>query len=105
MGPTSAQAATPEPAAAFEAFFSGMPADAAPGMAFVLVQHLAPDHKSLLIDLIRRCTTLPLFEVEDGMEVQVNCACIIPRSGRCMPPPQPPPSGPRSRARHDDRAG
>ncbi|MDZ7696809.1 MAG: PAS domain S-box protein [Deltaproteobacteria bacterium] len=28
--------------AAFEAFFSGMPADADPGMAFVLVQHLAP---------------------------------------------------------------
>ena len=30
--------------AAFEAFFSGMPADTDPGMAFVLVQHLAPDH-------------------------------------------------------------
>ena len=29
--------------AAFEAFFSGLPADNAPGMAFVLVQHLAPD--------------------------------------------------------------
>ena len=28
--------------AAFEAFFSGMPADIEPGMAFVLVQHLAP---------------------------------------------------------------
>ena len=28
--------------AAFEAFFSGMPADTDPGMAFVLVQHLAP---------------------------------------------------------------
>ena len=44
MGPTSAQAATPKPTAAIEAFFSGMPVDAAPGMAFVLVQHLAPDH-------------------------------------------------------------
>ena len=30
--------------AAFEAFFSAMPADIDPGMAFVLVQHLAPDH-------------------------------------------------------------
>ena len=39
--------------AAFEAFFSGMPADADPGMAFVLVQHLAPDHKSILTDRIR----------------------------------------------------
>jgi two-component system CheB/CheR fusion protein len=34
--------------AAFEAFFSGMPFDADPGMAFVLVQHLAPDHKSII---------------------------------------------------------
>ena len=33
--------------AAFEAFFSGMPSGADPGMAFVLVQHLAPDHKSI----------------------------------------------------------
>jgi PAS domain S-box-containing protein len=42
--------------AAFEAFFSGMPPDADPGMAFVLVQHLAPDHKSIHTDLIRRYT-------------------------------------------------
>jgi len=35
--------------AAFEAFFSAMPAAVDPGMAFVLVQHLAPDHESILI--------------------------------------------------------
>jgi len=64
--------------AAFEAFFSGMPADADPGMAFVLVQHLAPDHKSILTDLIRRYTPMEVFEVEDGMEVQINRAYIIP---------------------------
>lgn len=29
--------------AAFESFFSGMPVNTEPGMAFVLVQHLAPD--------------------------------------------------------------
>ena len=39
---------------AFEAFFAGMPPNADPGMAFVLVQHLAPDHKSILVDLVRR---------------------------------------------------
>ena len=39
--------------AAFEAFFSTMPADNHPGMAFVLVQHLARDHKSILSELIR----------------------------------------------------
>ena len=64
--------------AAFEAFFSGMPADTEPGMAFVLVQHLAPDHKSILSELIRRYTRMQVFEVEDGMVVQPNCAYIIP---------------------------
>ena len=64
--------------AAFEAFFSGMPTDTDPGMAFVLVQHLAPDHKSILSDLVRRYTRMQVFEVEDGMVVQVNCAYIIP---------------------------
>ena len=64
--------------AAFEAFFSAMPAAADPGMAFVLVQHLAPDHKSILSDLIRRYTRMQVFEVEDGMVVRPNCAYIIP---------------------------
>jgi two-component system CheB/CheR fusion protein len=64
--------------AAFEAFFSGMPADVDPGMAFVLVQHLAPDHKSILTDLIRRYTRMQVFEVEDGMAVKPNCTYIIP---------------------------
>ena len=62
--------------AAFEAFFSGLPPDT--DMAFVLVQHLAPDHKSMLTELIRRCTRMQVFEVEDGMTVQPNCAYIIP---------------------------
>ena len=64
--------------AAFEAFFSGMPADTDPGMAFVLVQHLAPDHKSILTDLVKRYTRMQVFEVEDGMAVEPNCAYIIP---------------------------
>ena len=69
--------------AAFEAFFSGMPKDSDSGMAFVLVQHLAPDHKSILTDLISRYTRMQVFEVEDGMTVQSNCAYIIP-PGRDM---------------------
>jgi two-component system CheB/CheR fusion protein len=64
--------------AAFEAFFSGMPADVDPGMAFVLIQHLSPDNKSILADLIRRYTRMQVFEVEDGMSVQPNCVYIIP---------------------------
>lgn len=65
--------------AAFEAFFSGMPADQDPDMAFVLVQHLAPDHN----DLIRRYTRMTVFEVEDGVVVQPNSIYIIP-PGRDM---------------------
>ncbi|PKN27926.1 MAG: chemotaxis protein CheR [Deltaproteobacteria bacterium HGW-Deltaproteobacteria-22] len=76
--------------AAFEAFFSGMPPvisdagddshplDTGPGMAFVLVQHLAPDHKSILTELIQRCTRMPVFEVEDQMVVRPDCVYIIP---------------------------
>ncbi|SMP66902.1 two-component system, chemotaxis family, CheB/CheR fusion protein [Desulfonatronum zhilinae] len=64
--------------AAFEAFFSGMPENADPDMAFVLVQHLAPDHKSLLTDLVQRYTRMEVIEVEDGMQVRPNCTYIIP---------------------------
>jgi two-component system CheB/CheR fusion protein len=64
--------------AAFSAFFSGMPAAADPGMAFVLVQHLAPDHDSLLTELIQRTTSMKVLEVQDGMVVQINCVYIIP---------------------------
>lgn len=64
--------------AAFEAFFSGMPPDKDPNMSFILVQHLAPDHKSLLADLVRRYTRMQVFEVEDGMVLKPNCTYIIP---------------------------
>ena len=63
---------------AFEAFFKAMPADFQPDMAFVLVQHLAPDHKSILKDLVRAYTTLEVFEITDGMVVAPNCIYIIP---------------------------
>jgi len=77
--------------AAFEAFFSGMPGDIDalgkssenPGMAFVLIQHLAPDHKSILTELIKKYTKMHVYEVEDGMIVQPNCVYIIP-PGRDM---------------------
>ena len=64
--------------AAFEAFFSTMPSDRDPGMAFVFVQHLARDHKSILSELVRRYTTMDVFEVEDGMAVEPNRVYIIP---------------------------
>ncbi|MEI8345852.1 MAG: chemotaxis protein CheB, partial [Pseudomonadota bacterium] len=64
--------------AAFEAFFSGMPGINDVDMAFILVQHLAPDYKSLLTELIGRCTRMKVVEVQDGMKVQPNLVYIIP---------------------------
>jgi two-component system, chemotaxis family, CheB/CheR fusion protein len=64
--------------AAFEEFFAAMPPDSDPDMAFILVQHLSPDHKSLLAELVRRSTRMQVYEVEDGMVVEPNCAYIIP---------------------------
>jgi two-component system, chemotaxis family, CheB/CheR fusion protein len=43
---------------AFKTFFESMPATS--GMAFVLVQHLSPDHKSMLADILSKPTTMPV---------------------------------------------
>ncbi|MBC8234393.1 PAS domain-containing protein [bacterium] len=61
---------------AFEKFFANMPLDN--GMAFVLVPHLDPDHKSMMVELLKRSTKMNVLEVEDGMEVQPNCVYVIP---------------------------
>ena len=61
---------------AFELFFANMPSDS--GMAFVLAPHLDPTHKSMMVDLLKRCTEMEVLEVGDGMEVQVNHLYVIP---------------------------
>ncbi len=61
---------------AFKAFFFNMPADS--GMAFVLVQHLDPRHKSLLAELIGRQTPMPVIQAEDGLEVAADRVYVIP---------------------------
>jgi len=61
---------------AFEKFFSNMPSDS--GMAFILVPHLDPTHKSILTELIRKYTKMNVVEIEDGMDVKPNHAYIIP---------------------------
>jgi two-component system CheB/CheR fusion protein len=61
---------------AFKAFFDHMPADS--GLAFVLVQHLDPDHPSILADLLGEHTDMPVAEAEDGAEVAPDHVFIIP---------------------------
>jgi two-component system CheB/CheR fusion protein len=66
--------------AALEELFAALPGDRLPGIAFVVVQHLDPDHKSLLVDLMRRHTTLPVHVVTDGVTVQPDAVYVIPPS-------------------------
>jgi len=55
-----------------------MPNDTESGIAFVIVQHLDPGHKSILTDLVQRYTKMQVSEVEDRMTVEPNCTYIIP---------------------------
>ncbi len=64
--------------AAIEEFLAAMPTDEPLGMALVLVQHLDPDHKSLLLDLVKRYTHIEVAWAEDGMEVRSGCAYVMP---------------------------
>ncbi|MEL6311368.1 MAG: chemotaxis protein CheB, partial [Pseudomonadota bacterium] len=59
-----------------QAFFDATPNDS--GYAFVVVQHLSPDHPSLMDELLSRHTTMPVRRVEDGMPVEANTVYVIP---------------------------
>src|SRR5258706_1891695 len=48
------------------------------GMGFVFVQHLAPQHESMLTELLSRTTKIPIAEVQDGMAVQPDHIYVIP---------------------------
>ncbi|MCC5619162.1 PAS domain-containing protein [Nostoc sp. CHAB 5836] len=54
------------------------------GMAFVLIQHLDPNHKSLLSEILARTTQMPVIEVQDGMTVEPNKVYIIPPNTKMM---------------------
>lgn len=54
------------------------------GMAFVLIQHLDPNHKSLLSEILARTTQMAVTEVVDGMTVEPNSVYIIPPNTKMM---------------------
>jgi two-component system, chemotaxis family, CheB/CheR fusion protein len=62
--------------AAFKGFLASTPADT--GMAFVLVQHLDPHHKSLLVELLGSHSPIPVVVAKDGLAVKPNCVFVIP---------------------------
>ena len=60
---------------ALEAFFDGTRADT--GMAFVVVQHLSPEHQSLMAEILSRHTSMPVVQIRDGMPVAANHVYVI----------------------------
>src|SRR5437870_6518621 len=61
---------------AFEQLLAALPDDT--GMGFVLVQHLAPKHESILSELLSKSTRMPVVEVTEGVAVEPNKVYVIP---------------------------
>jgi two-component system CheB/CheR fusion protein len=61
---------------AFTELMSNLATDT--GMAFVLVQHLDPEHHSMLTELLSKKTTMRVKEVVNGMTVEPNHVYVIP---------------------------
>ncbi|MDB5386104.1 MAG: Protein-glutamate methylesterase [Planctomycetaceae bacterium] len=61
---------------AFTQLLKALPADT--GMAFVLVQHLAPTHPSALAEILSRATRMKLTEIGDMSTVEPNHVYVIP---------------------------
>src|SRR6185312_8320767 len=61
---------------AFTQLLSRLPADT--GMAFVLIQHLDPQHDSLLTQALSRATPMPVVQITDGMPIERDHVYVIP---------------------------
>ncbi len=66
---------------AIHRLFDHMPENT--GLSFVVVQHLSPDHKSLLSDLLSKHTKMKVVEATHGMEPEPDSIYVIP-SGKVM---------------------
>ncbi|HXD43330.1 MAG TPA: CheR family methyltransferase [Ramlibacter sp.] len=62
--------------AALQAFFHAMPPDS--GQAFVVIIHLSPEHQSTLAEILQRCTTMPVSQVNGKVKVEANRVYVIP---------------------------
>ncbi len=61
---------------ALERFFDELAVDS--GAAFVVIQHLSPDHKSMMDNLLARHTSMPVLMAENGLEMKANHVYLIP---------------------------
>lgn len=63
---------------AIHEFFDNVPQNT--NVSFVVVQHLSPDYKSLLVELVSKHTHMNVFEAEHDMPVHKNCVYVIPNN-------------------------
>ncbi len=61
---------------ALQDFFKNMPLNT--GLSFVVIQHLSPDYKSLMDELLARYTQIPIKIITDGMLVEPDHIYLIP---------------------------
>src|SRR4051812_49848249 len=59
-----------------ERLFSALPTDT--GMAFIVLQHLSPDFRSLMDELLSRRTRMPIRRAENGMVVTPDTIHLLP---------------------------
>ncbi|MCG8699434.1 MAG: chemotaxis protein CheB, partial [Bacteroidales bacterium] len=50
------------------------------GVAYVIIQHLSPDFKSLMPELLAKHTDMQIFTAEDNQEIQPNCIYLNQRN-------------------------
>ncbi len=63
---------------AINEFFDNMPAN--DRMAFIIIQHLSPQHKSLLVELIAKHTSMRVSEAQHGEKVTGGSVYVIPNN-------------------------
>ncbi|MBF0301647.1 MAG: PAS domain-containing protein [Desulfamplus sp.] len=61
---------------ALEKFFMNMPGDST--LAFIVIQHLSPDYKSLMVEILSKRTPMEVYRAEDGLTVTAGCIYLIP---------------------------
>lgn len=59
-----------------EQLFKNMPTSS--GMAFIVIQHLSPDFKSMMSELLARDTSMRIVVVKDGVRVEENVIYLMP---------------------------
>ncbi|WDF55469.1 chemotaxis protein CheB [Mucilaginibacter sp. KACC 22063] len=63
---------------AIHEFFDHMPNNSS--FAFIVIQHLSSDYKSLLVELVSKHTHMKVFEAQQDMLIQSDCVYIIPNN-------------------------